>query len=137
MSVPSDRDVYVSRCLRVAAAAGAAGLTLRKLKQPVVEVERGGKAVSFPIVTDERTWRDTTVEEAFYAALVDARSWSAASATLSNTTVLSSLVDETEKNQVPLVHKDLGDEIERVKGLTDLLGGEDELNSLYAAAELA
>ncbi len=137
MSVPSDRDVYVSRCLRVAAAAGAAGLTLRKLKQPAVEVARGGKAVSFPIVTDERSWRDTTVEEAFYAALVDARSWAVASATLSNTTVLSSLVDDTEKNQVPLVRKDLGDEIERVKNFTDLLGGEDELNSLYAAAELA
>jgi hypothetical protein len=135
MSVPSDRDVYVSRCLRVAAAAGAAGLTLRKLKTPVVEVARNGKAVSFPIVTDERTWRDTTVEEAFYAALVDARSWSAASATLNNTTVLSSL-DDTEKSQMPLVRKDLVDELERVKNLTELLGGEEKLNSLYATAEL-
>jgi hypothetical protein len=135
MSVPSDRDVYVSRCLRVAAAAGAAGLTMRKLKQPALEVARNGKAASFPIVTDARTWRDTTVEEAFYVVLVDARSWSEASETMSKAPVIESL-DDTEKSEVPLVRKDLGDELERVKNLTDILGGEDQLHSLYATAEL-
>jgi hypothetical protein len=136
MSVPSDRDVYASRCLRVAAAAGAAGLTMRKLKQPALEVARGGKAVAFPIVTDARTWRDTSVEEAFYVVLVDARSWSMASETISKASVVASLEDEVEKAEIPRVRQDLGDELERVKNLTEMLGGEDELNSLYATAEL-
>ncbi len=137
MSVPNDRDVYVSRCLRVAAAAGAAGLSLRKLKEHAVEVARDGKAVEFPIVTDDRTWRDTSVEEAFYVVLVDARSWSEASETMSKAPAIESLVDETEKSEVPLVRKDLGDELERVKNLADMLGGDDQLHSLYATAELA
>jgi hypothetical protein len=136
MSVPSDRDVYVSRCLRVAAAAGAAGLTLRKLKQPALEVARDGKAVSFPIVTDPRTWRDTTVEEAFYVVLVDARGWSAAKDTLNSPVALATL-DETEKTEIPLMRKDLGDELDRVKTLAEMLGGEDKLDSLYATADLA
>jgi hypothetical protein len=135
MSVPSDRDVYVSRCLRVAAAAGAAGLTLRKLKQPALEIVRDGKSVSFPIVTDARTWRDTTVEEAFYVVLVDARGWSAAKDTLSSPVAVATL-DEVEKTEIPLMRKDLGDELERVKTLAEMLGGEDKLDSLYATADL-
>lgn len=134
--MPSDRDVYVSRCLRVAAAAGAAGLKLRKLSTPALEVSGNGKSIAFPIVTDARTWRETTVEEAFYVVLVDARGWSSASSTLNDPAALASL-DDTEKTEIPLVHKDLDDELQRVKSLADMLGGEDKLSALYATAELS
>jgi hypothetical protein len=76
------------------------------------------------------------VEEAFYVVLVDARSWSMASETISKASVVASLEDEVEKAEIPRVRQDLGDELERVKNLTEMLGGEDELNSLYATAEL-
>jgi hypothetical protein len=135
MSVPTERMIFESRCLRVGAAARAAGATLRKAggRAPALEIERSGKSVTVPIVTDERSWRETTVEEALYAVLVDARGW--AGAKLDEAT-LAALVPDDE-SAVPLIKKDFSTEVERVKELTDVLGGDEVVQRLYAAAELA
>jgi hypothetical protein len=136
MSVPTDRDVYISRCLRVAAEAQAAGLTMLKCGPlPTLKISRNGREVTFPIVTDTRTWRETTVEEAFYVVLVDAYGWTSASDSLGNDGVITSL-DESEKNGLPVMRKDLGLELERIKSLADMLGGNDKLHALYATAEI-
>jgi hypothetical protein len=118
----------------VAAAARNKGLTLAKHdKPPSIVVSRDAKSVSFPIVTDDRLWRETTVEEAFYSVLIDARSW--ASVDLTDAIVVS-LPDDVEKNEVSLIKHDQGVERERMATLTDMLGGESELAALYATADL-
>jgi len=133
MTVPTGTDVFRARCLRVAAALSSAGLSLRKVdKQHAIEISAAGKSVVFPIVTDERDWKSTTVEEAFYAALVDAKAWSGAN--VSDITI--STLDGDEKTEVPLVKRDLDDELGRVGALAELLGGKDKLTELYKLAEL-
>jgi hypothetical protein len=135
MNPSTERDAYVGRCLRVAAAARQTGLTLTKLDKPhAVAVSRNGQFLQFPIVTDDRLWRETTVEEAFYSVLVDARGWAAAD--LSDAIVVQ-LTDDVEKGEVNLIKHDLGDEQARMKELTTMLGGETQLAALYATADLA
>ena len=127
--------MFVARCERVANAARANGLTLAKAdKPPALEISRDGKSVSFPIVTDDRLWRQTTVEEAFYSVLVDARGWK--SADLSDSIVVS-LPDEVEKSEVSVMKRDLADENARMGALTEMLGGEDKLAALYSTADAA
>jgi hypothetical protein len=134
MSSSTERDTYVARCLRVAAAARSNGLTLTKHdKPPSIEVSRDATSVSFPIVTDDRLWRETTVEEAFYSVLIDARSW--AGVDLSDSIVVS-LPDDLEKSEVSLMKRDQGVERERMATLTQMLGGEEQLSALYATADL-
>jgi hypothetical protein len=103
---------------------------------PTLIVSSNGHSVTFPIVTDARTWRETTVEEAFYVVLVDAYGWTSAKDTLSNPVPLATL-DETEKSEIPIMRKDLGLQMQRVQTLAEMLGGEDQLHSLYATAEIA
>jgi hypothetical protein len=135
MSISTERDTYVARCLRVAAAAQSYGVTLTKhKKEHVVEVSAGGKSVQFPIVTDDRLWGQTTVEEAFYAVLVDARGWAAAN--LSDAIVVP-MTDDVEKGEFNLVKRDLQDERARMSDLTAMLGGDDKLAALYTTADLA
>lgn len=134
MNPSTERDTYVARCLRVASAAAAKGVSLKKLeKTHAVEACRGGKSITFPIVTDDRLWRETSVEEAFYAVLLDARGWAAADV---SDTIVVSLTDDVEKSEVSLLKRDLADERARTADLTDLLGGPDVLASLYATADL-
>ncbi len=134
MSVPDERMIFSSRCLRVAAAATAAGATLRKAagRVPALEIERAGKRVTFPIVTDARGWRETSVEEALYVVLVDARGWAAAK--LDDATLAT--LDPDEKAEAPLIKRDFSNEMSRIKELSDLLGGDDTLEKLYAAGDL-
>jgi hypothetical protein len=135
MNSSTERDTYVARCLRVASAARANGVTLTKHeKQPILEVSSNGKSVQFPIVTDDRLWRQTTVEEAFYSVLVDARGWAAAD--LSDAIVVA-LTDDVEKGEVNLMKHDLDDERARMAELTAMLGGDDKLAALYTTADLA
>jgi hypothetical protein len=135
MNPSTERDTYVARCLRVASAAQTKGVSLKKLdKTHAVEVSREGKTITFPIVTDDRLWRETTVEEAFYAVLLDARGWAAAD--LSDAIVVS-LTDDIEKSEVNLMKRDLADEQARIADLATLLGGPDALAALYATADLA
>jgi len=134
MNTSTERDTYVARCLRVAGAARAAGVTLTKHdKDHVLEVSRDGASVRFPIVTDDRLWRETTVEEAFYAVLVDARGFAAAD--LSDAIVVP-ITDEVEKSEISLIKRDAADEKSRMDSLTAMLGGESQLAALYATADL-
>ena len=130
----TERDTYVARCLRVAGAARASGVTLTKHdKPPSVEVSQGSQSVLFPIVTDDRLWRETTVEEAFYSVLVDARGWAGVDV---NDTIVVSLTDDVEKSEMNLVKRDLGIERDRMAKLTAMLGGDDQLAALYTTADL-
>jgi len=130
--VPNEQDVYIARCLRVTAAATADGVLMRKLdKTHGLEVSARGKSVVFPIVTDDRMWKATTVEEAFYCVLIDARGW--ANASLEDVTI--SQLDATEKGEVALISRDLTAERLRIAQLSDVLGP-DKLAELYNLAEL-
>jgi len=134
MNSSTERDAYEGRCLRVAAAARQNGLTLTKVEKPhAIEVSRDGKSLQFPIVTDDRLWRETTVEEAFYSVLVDARGWAAADLT---DAIVVQLADDAEKAEVNLIKHDLEDERARIGELTTMLGGEPQLAALYATADL-
>lgn len=136
MAPPTDRDVYAARCLRVAAAAHARGVVLsksaRRGDRALVAAGNGTKA-EFAIVTDERTWRETTVEQAFYSVLLDARGWSAANV---DDASLARLVDDGER-ATPPIRKDLGEERARVDRLAALLGGRTHLEELWQSVELA
>jgi hypothetical protein len=130
-----ERAIFTSRCLRVAAAAAAAGATLRKAagRAPALEVERSGKSVVFPIVTDDRAWRETSVEEALYAVIQDARGWADVKVDDGTVVTLDTATDQAEKQ---LIRRDVSIELDRVTRLADVLGGDDKLQTLYAAAEL-
>jgi hypothetical protein len=135
MNSSTERDTYVARCLRVASAAGAKGVALKKLDKPfAIEVSKDGKKITFAIVTDARLWRETTVEEAFYSVLLDARGWAAAD--LSDAIVVP-LTDDVEKGEINLMKRDLADERARMAELTQLLGGPDQLAALYETADLS
>jgi hypothetical protein len=135
MNSSTERDTYVARCLRVASLAVAKGVTLKKLDKPfAIEVSKDLKKITFAIVTDARLWRETTVEEAFYSVLLDARGWAAAD--LSDAIVVS-LTDDVEQGEVNLIKRDLEDERARMAQLTELLGGPDQLAALYETADLS
>lgn len=137
MAPPSERDIYDARCLRVAAAAAARGVILSKIDS---RTERGlvvagnGERIEFPIVTDARTWRETTVEQAFYSVLVDARSWSSAHV---DSASLATLVDDVERAEIPLIQKDFTEELARIDRLAKMLGGRDQLETIWRSVELA
>jgi hypothetical protein len=106
-------------------------LTLTKMPQAfAVIVSLNGTSVEFPIVTDASDWRETTPEEAFYCAVTDAFAWcsarpgEAAFATL----------DAIERSEIPVIQRDLEEQMARVRALTELLGGTDVLRRLWEAA---
>lgn len=133
MTMPSDRERYVARCLRVSAAVQNRGVTLRKVTgQHALEIASAAGSVVFPIVTDERAWRETTIEEAFYVVLLDARGWSGAHVDDASVATL----DDVESSEVPLIRRDLSDELARIGRLQQVLGGADRLNDLWETAEL-
>ncbi|GAC1530195.1 MAG: hypothetical protein NVS2B8_18190 [Vulcanimicrobiaceae bacterium] len=97
MAASNDRDAFYARCLRVTSVATAAGVTMRKSEgrgKPTLSVSGNGKTVEFPIVTDDRAWRETSVEEAFYVVLLDAREWSGAHVDEAS---IATLVDDVER----------------------------------------
>jgi len=85
-------------------------------------------------VTDDRLWRETTAEEAFYSVLLDARGWAAAD--LSDAIIVT-LTDDAQRSEVNLMKRDAEDERVRMVELAELLGGPEALASLYATADLA
>ena len=136
MTVPNDRDVFAARALRVAAAATAHGATLTKSDAHgarALVVAGNGRTVEFPIVTDERTWRETTVEQAFYSVLVDAHGWSGAHVDAAS---LATLVDDVERDEMPRIRKDLTEELARVAVLGEIVGGRAQLEALWASVAL-
>jgi hypothetical protein len=135
MTVSSARDVYLAKCRLLYAAASAGGLSFQKVDRPhALEVSGNGKSVVFPIVTDDRTWKQTTVEEAFYVVLLDAQGFSNAS--LDDLMVVSVQATEaTEATAQPLMKRDLIDERLRIAQLNDLVGP-DKLSELVVLAGL-
>ena len=69
-------QLFKTTCVRVGEAARVSGLTLTKApKDHSLVISKDGKSVSFPIVTDDRDWRETTPEEALYAVILDTNAW--------------------------------------------------------------
>lgn len=137
MTPSTERDAFYARCLRVAAAAQSVGATLKKSgtrMRPTLEIRGNGKSVEFPIVTDERAWRETSVEEALYVVLLDAREWSHAQVDEAS---IATIVDEVERAEVPLLRKNLGEELARIAILADIVGGRAKLEEMWSTVELA
>ncbi len=133
MSETNSRKAYDARCASLANVAMSQGLALHKVAgKHELEVSRGTQRVVFPIVTDERDWRETTSEEAFYGVLIDAKSWrnvhvdDATEATL----------DVQERDEIPLVKQDESAEEARLRQLAEMLGGEAQLDALFALVEI-
>jgi hypothetical protein len=126
----STREEFAARCQRVATAARDVGLTLSKLPHAfAVVVARDGKSIPFPIVSDERDWRDTSAEEAFYCAVTDAFAW--ASARPGETSFAT--LDAIERSEVPQIKRDLEEQLTRVRELAGLVGM-DGVRRLWEAA---
>ena len=137
MPPSTERDAFYARCLRVAATAVAAGATLKKSgtrTQPTLEISGNGECVEFAIVTDERAWRETSVEEALYVVLLDAREWSNADVDGAS---VATIVDDVERAELPLIRKDLGEEIARIAILAEIVGGRAKLEEMWSTVELA
>ena len=128
-----DRSDFETRCAGVAQAARNAGLSFAKApKGHALVISGNGRELTFPIATDEADWRKTSPEAALYVVLLDAHGW--ASANLDDATLAT--LDATERGEVPLLRKDLGEEMGRVRDLAVMLGGADGLGRLWAAAAL-
>jgi hypothetical protein len=137
MKPSTEREAFYARCLRVAASAATAGATMKKSgtrMRPTLEISGNGKLVEFPIVTDERAWRETSVEEALYVVLLDAREWS--NAHLDEASI-ATIVDDLERAELPLIRKDLEEEIARIAILADIVGGRANLEEMWSTVELA
>lgn len=125
------REAFQSRCAQVAAVIQQSGATVAKApKDFAVVVSGAGVSVTFPIVTDERDWRETTPEEALYAALIDLFAWASAKP---NDASFASL-DATEKSEVPFVKRDFDAEVERLRALAQIAGGMDTVRRAWQAA---
>ncbi len=134
MAMPSDRELYVARCNRVGAVARSYGATLEKVAgRHELRVTSASGSVVFPIVTDESAWQQTTADEALYAVLLDARSWSEARVDDASLAAL----DAPERTEVPLIRRELSEELDRIAQLTQVLGGRERLEQLWATADLA
>jgi hypothetical protein len=127
----STQEDFLKRCERVSEYAHGAGLTVTKMPHAfAVTVSKNGDSIAFPIVTDASDWRETTPEEAFYCAVTDAFAWcsarpgEAAFATL----------DAIERSGIPVIQRDLEEQMGRVRALTQLLGGSEALRRLWEAA---
>ena len=125
------RQDFLARCQRAAAVVRDAGVALSKApREHAIVLTRNGASVSFPIVTDDRVWRETTPEEALYAAVADAFAW--ASANVSDTSFAT--LDALEHMAVPKIKSDYDGEIQKVHALAEIMGGMDVVRKLWEAA---
>ena len=131
METTTTREAFQVRCAQVAAAVTGAGASVTKApKDFAVIVAREGASVAFPIVTDARDWRDTTPEEALFAALTDLFAWASARPGDAQFAAL----DATEKTEIPFVRRDLDSHVERLRALAQVLGGMDAVRRAWQAA---
>ncbi|MBC5810224.1 MAG: hypothetical protein GIW95_05115 [Candidatus Eremiobacteraeota bacterium] len=122
---------YAARCERVAAVAHDAGMTIAKVPAAFAVVAScNGSSVSFPIVSDERDWRETTAQEAFFCAVTDAFAWAAARP---GETAFATL-DAIESSEIPQIKRDLEQQLGRIRSLISLMGGQDGVRRLWVAA---
>ncbi len=124
---------FRTTCLRVGEAARTTGLTLSKAPTGhALVISKDGKSVSFPIVSDDRDWRDTTPEEALYAVILDTNAW--VSAKIDPDTLASLQNDVVQKAEIPLMDTDRKADIDRLRQLVDVAGGSDAVKRLWTAA---
>ncbi|MGH7728356.1 MAG: hypothetical protein ACREM2_06165 [Vulcanimicrobiaceae bacterium] len=136
--MPAEPNDFATRCAQAAALAERAGLVLEKSATAHELVVRSGDAtVSFPIVTDDRDWSATTPQQAFFAALLDARAWSTAS--LANETAAPSgtAPDALARLAADQMRRDYDDQTGRLKTLAAMLVGVGGLDALWDAAGLS
>ncbi len=125
------RQEFMTRCNRVAIVAKDAGVAIAKApRDHAVVLTRNGASVSFPIVSDDRDWRDTSAEEALYAAIADAFAWASARPGEAAFATL----DATERSAVPSIKQDFSAEVQRIKDLAQVMGGMDGVRRLWQAA---
>jgi hypothetical protein len=126
----SDRSQFEATCFRVAQAARNAGVTLEKApKSHELIVARAGREQRFPIVSDPRDWKRTSVEEAFFAVVNDSLAWVAA-----RPDAFTDRSDPAAVPELPMVAAQRSDHLVRVKVLAELLGGESQLRNLWLTA---
>ena len=130
----TSRQDFQTRCAQVAAVLEQTGARVTKApREKAVVVSGAGASVTFPIVSDERDWRQTTPEEALFAALTDLHAWTTAN--LDDATLAT--LDATEKTEVPLMQRDLADEAERLRVLAQVVGGMDVVRHAWQAGGIA
>jgi hypothetical protein len=95
-------------------------------------ISKDGKSVSFPIVTDDRDWRETSPEEALYAVILDTNAW--ASANTDPSMVASLQADAVQKSEVPLIDTDRKADLDRLRELISVAGDTTTVKTLWIAA---
>jgi hypothetical protein len=126
-------QLFRSTCIRVGEAARVSGLTLAKAPTGhFLVISKDGRSVSFPIVTDDRDWRDTTPEEALYAVILDTNAW--ASAKTDPATLASLQADPTEKSEIPMIDTARNADLDRLRQLVGVIGSSEALKTLWTAA---
>jgi hypothetical protein len=124
---------FRTTCARVGEAARNAGLTLAKAPTGhSLVISKDGKSVSFPIVTDDRDWRETSPEEALYAVILDTNAW--ASANTDPSMVASLQADAVQKSEVPLIDTDRKADLDRLRELISVAGDTTTVKTLWIAA---
>ncbi len=124
---------FRTTCARVGEAARNAGLTLAKASSGhSLVISKGGNSVAFPIVTDDRDWRDTTPEEALYAVILDTNAW--VSAKLDPDTLASLQADAAQKSEIPLMDTDRKADLDRLRQLVTVVGDVNTVKTLWTAA---
>lgn len=127
----STQEDFLRRCERVSEYAHNAGLTVTKLPHAfAVTVSKNGDSVAFPIVTDASDWLETSPAEAFYCAVTDAFAWCSARPG----EAAFAMLDAIERSGIPVIQRDLEEQMNRVRALSQLLGGSDSLRRLWEAA---
>ena len=125
------REDFTTRCARVAEHAREKGLTLTKMPNAfALVVARDALSFPFPIVTDAREWRETSVEEAFYSVITDAFAWCSARP---GETAFATL-DAIERSEVPQIKRDFEEQLTRVGELIELLGGAEAMRRIWEVA---
>lgn len=116
-------------CANVAMVAHNAGVSIAKVPGVhAITVSGNGATATFPIPCDEADWRKTSVDEAFYAAIVDAMAF----AGVSDGDALKAL-DSENHGATTAIRKGLNEEKSRLSAL-EMVMGSDAFAKLIAAA---
>jgi hypothetical protein len=129
MGETDSRAAYDARCAEVAKAAAARGIALKKVAgKHELQVAHGADSVVCPVVTDERDWQQTTPEEAFYAVLLDVKSWHGVK--LDDATL--GTLDDAEKAEIGELKSDTSSQSAIYGKLAALFGGDAQLGEVLA-----
>lgn len=131
----SERDQFLLHCEAAAAAARSAGMSFGKVPgYCAIEVRgHGSEASAFPIVSDERTWRETSAEEAFYGMLCDVYAWAVARVDDAKLARLAKDEDALAREEI---RREVGEQLVHLRALAAHAGGIDALKDVWAAGGL-